>query len=103
MLKFRKTRDGKWAAFGSLSELKCGPVTVHKADGSTKQVTVNNLSRGFMADGVMCAFGFLAEGKPLAQTAPAPARQRAERRYECPECGDYVNPGTVCWETGCMH
>jgi len=24
-------------------------------------------------------------------------------KYECPECGDYVVPGTECWETGWRH
>ena len=24
-------------------------------------------------------------------------------RYECEDCGDYVTPGTRCWETGMMH
>lgn len=24
-------------------------------------------------------------------------------KYECPECGEYVVPGTVCWETGMRH
>lgn len=23
--------------------------------------------------------------------------------YECEECGDYVRPGTRCWETGLTH
>lgn len=24
-------------------------------------------------------------------------------RYECEECGDWVTPGTRCWETGMTH
>jgi len=24
-------------------------------------------------------------------------------KYECPECGEYVVPGTICWETGARH
>jgi hypothetical protein len=24
-------------------------------------------------------------------------------RYECDECGEYVTPGTICWETGMRH
>jgi hypothetical protein len=30
-------------------------------------------------------------------------RRRPGGRYECPECGDWVTPGTRCWETGMIH
>lgn len=32
-----------------------------------------------------------------------PRARSPRRKYECGECGDYVYPGTSCWETGCMH
>jgi hypothetical protein len=38
---------------------------------------------------------------PGLDTDPAPRQPRG--KYECPECGEYVNPGTVCWETGRRH
>lgn len=28
---------------------------------------------------------------------------RSGGRYECEECGDYVYPGSRCWETGMTH
>jgi hypothetical protein len=105
MLTFRKTRENKWAAFGPVAELKVGAVDVHKADGTDKTVQVKSISRPFNADGVMCAFGFLEEAAPkkpassLGQNRP----RGFGGRYECPECGDYVYPGTSCWETGCTH
>lgn len=34
-----------------------------------------------------------------SSSGPRPPRGK----YECPECGEYVTPGTVCWETGMRH
>lgn len=46
-----------------------------------------------------------------ALVAGAPAKQGwhyksgppKARRYECEECGEWVNVGTQCWETGMTH
>lgn len=35
--------------------------------------------------------------------AYAQARAAGTVRYECDECGERVDPGTRCWETGCIH
>lgn len=33
----------------------------------------------------------------------ATPKLRRDGTYECDECGDYVRPGTRCWETGHIH
>ncbi|HEX6938598.1 MAG TPA: hypothetical protein VF158_04250 [Longimicrobiales bacterium] len=30
-------------------------------------------------------------------------RRAGRARYECEECGEWVEPGTECWETGLLH
>ena len=30
-------------------------------------------------------------------------RRAGKARYECEECGEWVEPGTECWETGLLH
>lgn len=49
-----------------------------------------------------------AEPTVAAATTTTPTRERrgalkAKERYECSECGDFVMPGTTCWETGARH
>lgn len=99
-ISYRKTKDGKWVAFGPVAEVRVGTVTVTKASGERKTEQVVSLGKPFEANGTQCVYGY------LATSAPAPARRpsvQSGRRYECPECGDYVYPGTSCWETGCTH
>jgi len=33
----------------------------------------------------------------------AAVKQRRLRPYECEECGEHVQPGSRCWETGMTH
>jgi hypothetical protein len=40
---------------------------------------------------------------PPPRSCPVPARRNPNRKYECEECGEFVFPGTSCWETGCIH
>jgi len=42
----------------------------------------------------------IVKGSPSRGTSRPSGRGR---KYECPECGDYVYPGTRCWETGMIH
>ncbi len=60
-LSYRKTREGNWAVFGPVSELKVGTVTVRKKDGTRKDETVVRISKAFIVDGQPHAFGYLAE------------------------------------------
>jgi hypothetical protein len=46
------------------------------------------------------------EARKLVASAPVQAKPngyRTNRRYECDECGEYVYPGSRCWETGLEH
>lgn len=36
-------------------------------------------------------------------SCPVPLRRKQDKKYVCDECGDWVLPGTSCWETGCIH
>jgi hypothetical protein len=36
-------------------------------------------------------------------SAPSGPRLRRDGTYECEECGEYVTPGSSCWETGARH
>ena len=46
------------------------------------------------------------QGTPSSGSGATPfgrPRLRRDGTYECEECGDYVRPGTRCWETGTKH
>lgn len=103
MARYRKTKDGQWVVFGTTTEVKVGSVTVTKADGSQKTEQVVSLGNTFNVDGKLCVYGYLAAKTSTPKTSTPKTSARPARRYECPECGDYVFPGTRCWETGCIH
>lgn len=97
-ISYTKLRDGSWGLRGH--GLADGvTVVVVKRDGTRKTETVGRvLWRG--TDGLALA--------TIAGASSAPRQGRrpfstGARRYECPECGDYVTRGTTCWETGCRH
>lgn len=92
---YTKLRDGSWGLRGS--GLASGRiVSVTKRDGTVKTETVGRV----LWTG--------SDGTCLATIQQSSAGQRtsgARRggRYECEECGEYVTPGTRCWETGATH
>jgi hypothetical protein len=98
MATYTKLRDGTWGLRGA--GLTAGrAVTVRKKSGETRQETVGRvLWTG--PDGTCLA-------TMVSSSAPAPQRHSDGRRNggrrECDECGDYVTPGTRCWETGLLH
>lgn len=59
--KFRKTKTGTWVVYGPAAVVKPGPVTVRKADGSTKVVTIASVGKTFTADGQTMVYGYEAE------------------------------------------
>jgi hypothetical protein len=106
MITYRKTKDGKWVACGPVAEVKIGEVTVTKASGERKTEQVVSLGHPFQTDNGTLVYGYLAARAPslAPQTTSAPRSVSARtRRYICEECGDWVNPGTSCWETGLTH
>lgn len=92
---FKKLRDGSWGIQGH-GLVAGNTVTVTKRSGETTTGTVGRVLFT-AADGFQIATF-------TARTAARPAR-RTNRwgEIECAECGDFVKPGTVCWETGCKH
>lgn len=102
---FSRLKDKSWGLRGP--GLKPGiTVPVEKKDGTVVRKTVGKVL--WAGDGVS-----LATIDESGTAAPAPTSARVARkqfgfrpsggRYECDECGDFVTPGTQCWETGCTH
>jgi len=58
-------------------------------------------SKDFWVDAHLVSGG---TSTPVSYT-PSGTRPRLRRdgTYLCDECGDYVKPGTSCWETGLRH
>ena len=71
---YKKTKAGEWVAYGSLSAIQLGPLTVTKRDGSTKQENVVRLGKSFVVDGVEVRYGY------LGPAAPVTARTTGTRR-----------------------
>jgi hypothetical protein len=90
--KFRKTKNDKWVAYGPTTVVKPGAVEVVKADGTRKLVTVTELGKPFMVDGVKCVYGYLADDKP--RTAHAAISSQPRRAW-------YDNPNHQCWSCRC--
>jgi len=83
VISYRKTGKGEWVAFGPVSAMRVGTVTVTKKDGTAKSEYVEKLGRTFQAGGVDCCYGY------LAKTAPAPrASYSRSYRYERRSCAD---------------
>ena len=67
------------------------------ADGARAGETVHVYRR----DGTSSRVTLGAEIRPRIYS-PGP-RLNVWGKYLCEECGDYVYPGTSCWETGMTH
>lgn len=92
-----KLRDGSWGARVRSQDVQVGAaVEITTAAGKSWTATVTRvLWRG---DGVaICAT------QSATQSSKARGDAGRGRRYECDECGEWVSPGTSCWETGCAH
>lgn len=86
---YTKLKTGEW---GLRVQGKVTPgekIVVTKKDGSTKEEEVGQV---LWSDSTVT----------LASLVPKPQEFR-RRKYECEECGDIVQPGTQCWETGNIH
>lgn len=98
-ISYRKTKTGEWVAFGPADAIVEGcTCVVTKRDGTTKTELVERVGRIFQVDGRDMVYGYLA---PKAVRGHSGGRRGG--RWECDECGEYVTPGTRCWETGLIH
>jgi hypothetical protein len=99
-----KLRDGSWGARVAGSVAVGDVVTITTKAGKSWDATVSRVlwSDGSVAlvathndqyDAKVRRDGFRRGG----------SSRRSGGRYICEECGDWVEPGTSCWETGCTH
>lgn len=61
--QYRKTNQGEWVVFGPARAIKPGTVSVTTKAGVVKTETVVRVGKTFRADGVECAYGYLAPAK----------------------------------------
>jgi hypothetical protein len=93
---FKKLRSGEWGLVVNSEQVQPGDsvLTVTKAGKREQKIVGKVIWRG---NGVaICEIATSGGGG-------SSSRRRPGGRYECEECGDYVEPGTRCWETGMIH
>lgn len=64
MVRYRKLRDGTYAAFGPQSEIEIGPVAVKNRRGGFTTEEVYRISEPFERGGVPHVYGFLRARRP---------------------------------------
>jgi hypothetical protein len=98
---FTKMRDGDWAVKMSPDSYRRGAtIQVPTRSGKTKKVTLGDKvweGRDRYSGETVALVRI--KGPLTERRAPS----RGNRKYLCDECGDYVTPGTRCWETGLQH
>jgi formylmethanofuran dehydrogenase subunit E len=88
MITYCKLKDGNWG-LRSTEKLRDGDqVQVTKRDGSTKMERVDHK---------------IYESKEFNLYAIDERKFNRYGEIDCDECGEYVQPGTTCWETGMIH
>lgn len=92
-ITWAKLKDGSWG-IRSTSALRVGSsVVVARKDGTKSNVTVGK--EVWSGSGVWLY--------SLKKAGTSQTHKNPDRQLECPECGDYVYPGTRCWEVGAIH
>jgi len=74
MATFRKSKQGEWVVFGTVSEVRVGKVRVERKDGSVRSVSVVSVGRSFQANGTTMVYGYLN----AAHNQEVPAAKAAE-------------------------
>jgi hypothetical protein len=94
MTTFTKLRTGSWGIKSTTPVAKGDRVEVQKKSGERQTVTVERIV--WSGNGVwLCAI--------RAEPKSGGRRGSHGGSYECEECGEYVTPGSRCWETGMVH
>jgi hypothetical protein len=99
-----KLRDGSWGVRVPHSARPGQEVVVRKKSGQTAKVTLG--TKVWTDNRTVWLFTVEKSGSGGSSSQNRSRPQRGRRpggRYECQECGEYVTPGTRCWETGMMH
>jgi hypothetical protein len=99
VITYMKLRDGSWGirVLGFIPR-PGDQLDVVKKGGGHKTETVDRV----LWKGTDKATGLDLAFASIKQYSRSPL-QRKDRPYECPECGEWVKPGTRCWETGMIH
>ena len=96
---YTKLKSGEWGVkVEGAAPAKGASVTVVTKSGKVKTEIVRNVV--WSGNGIaLCAIDQRASGRSRHASNNRPPRGK----IECDECGDYVTPGSTCWETGCRH
>jgi len=96
---YTKLYNGSWGVRVEGTVTGGDVVTVTKKDGGTKSETVERVI--WSGNGIcLCSIGRDSSSHSHGSHG---SRRRRDGRYECDECGEWVEPGTSCWETGMTH
>ena len=100
MVTFRKSKDGRWVAFGPASEVSLGTVSITKRDGSRTLRIVESVGRPFDVRGVAHVYGYLAADREARKEAYYASQGR------CRDCGGPIQNAPHCqahsgWCGGC--
>lgn len=99
---YSKLRDGSWGLRITGRVTPGEQVTVTKRSGETRTETVRHIIWQ-APDGTVTLAAIQKGGAAPRRNNPAELDRAENRAYTCDECGDFVVPGTRCWETGMSH
>ena len=112
MNSFTKLKNGAWGVKAEGTVKVGDKISVTKKDGESRTVTVSKVvwtgkSQWDENNRTISLCEIEDEKKkaaaPKKQAAAASAESAKRGRFTCPECGDSVEPGSECWETGLKH
>lgn len=98
MISYTKLRSGDWG-LRSTTPLTVGTtVVVTTKAGAVKKETVRHLVWSGAPTGQSSKIYLYAISTTRSSSSRVP-----HGKIECDECGEYVTPGSRCWETGMQH
>lgn len=91
---YRKTKTDEWVAYGTVSAIQTGPLTVTKRDGSSKQENVARVGKSFVVDGVEMRYGYFGPAATVAARSTGTRRPSRNHRKSCDTDGNCSSFGT---------
>jgi hypothetical protein len=100
---YTRLRSGEWGIRIVGGQPQPGAVVaVGRRDGTVVHETIGRiLWTGPGRDGETVTLATIPHRE--RRRSSGRGRRYAGGRYECEECGDIVEPGSRCWETGMVH
>lgn len=95
MASYTKLKNGDWGVRSNVPVKAGESVQVTKKSGETKTETIDRIV--WSGKGVWLCSLRRSNGSGSGRSGGRSGR------YICEECGDWVTPGTSCWETGATH